>query len=449
MSPAVTVFGALLIIGGGLAVMAWIMTFRLTPPERHAQTRSWLIGWTIRGIGVPFLIWGLMNFGLSWSIQPFMPKVQAALNTPGTFAPAYVRALGSGVFVICTYWAAFTLGWIAVTAAQGLSAETRPHFRALCTTCGLGLCLPAAVFVLIGGWTMAGFAATIILGPLVGYAPAVLRPKKAPPMYARAIARIKFGKYAEAEWEIIRELEKCEEDVDGWLMLAELYATKFNDLGEAQRTILDICDQPQVTAPQYSVALHRLADWQLKLGHDPKSARRSLEKIIYRYPGSHVARMAQLRINQMPETAQELQAQEQVQRIPLPALGDSLDEAAPASETEMSPHAASLQANECVERLRTDPNNVAAREKLARLAAENLGQARMAVDQIQLLLGMANQPPGRRAEWLSLKAAWQIRYLQDAEGARKSLEELAREYPQTPQAFAARHRLEKMARTGG
>ena len=294
---------------------------------------------------------------------------------------------------------------------------------------------------------MAGFAASVILAPLVGYAPSVLKPRKAPPMYARAIARIKFGKYAEAEWEIIRELEKCEEDVDGWLMLAELYATKFNDLGEAQRTILDICDQPQVTAPQYSLALHRLADWQLKLGHDPKSARRSLEKIIHRYPGSHVARMAQLRINQLPETAQELAEQEQAQKIPLPALGESLEENAPAVEPGLSPQSAALQANECVDRLKADPNNVAAREKLARLAADHLGQARMAVDQIQLLLGMANQAPGRRAEWLSLKAAWQIRHLQDAEGARKTLQELTRDYPQTPQAFAARYRLEKMARS--
>jgi hypothetical protein len=381
-----------------------------------------------------------------------MPNVQAALNTPGTFLPAYIRTLGAGLFVICSYWTAFTLGWIVFTTSRGLTAETKPHFRALCLTCSLGLSLPAAVFLLVGGWTMAGFAATVVLAPLVGYAPSVLNPKKTPPMYARAIARIKFGKYAEAEWEIIRELEKSEDDVDGWLMLAELYATKFSDLGEAQRTILDICDQPQVTASQYSLALHRLADWHLKLGRDPKSARRALEKIISRYPASHVARMAQLRINQLPDSATELEEREQPQAIPLPALGDSLDgegrEAQGAGSGAqgggLSPQIAALQANECVERLKIDPNNVQAREKLARLAAEHLGQARMAVDQMQLLLGMANQPPNRRAEWLSLKAAWQIRYLQDREAARKTLEELARDYPQTPQAFAARHRLGKM-----
>lgn len=444
MNSAVTAFSALLFIGGGLAVMAWFMALRVAPRERLAEVRSWLTHWTIKGIAAPFLIWSLMNFGLSWSIQPFMPKVQAAINTPGAFGPAYILALGPGAFVICSYWAAFTLGWVVFRIIQGLTPETKPHFRALCTTCALGLSLPAAVLLLIGGWALAGMAATVILAPLAGYAPSVLNPRKAPPMYARAIARIKFGKYAEAEWEIIRELEKCEQDFDGWLMLAELYATKFNDLGEAQQTILDICEQPQVTASQYSHALHRLADWQLKLGRDPKAARRTMERVIARYPGSHLARMAHLRINQMPHTAQELQEQEQSQTIPLPALGDSLDEASSKVEPASTEHIAALQANECVERLKIDPNNVVAREKLARIAAEHLGQARMALDQIQLLLGMANQPANRRADWLSLKAAWEIKYLHDGPAARKTLEQLAREYPQTAQAFAARQRLVKM-----
>ena len=52
------------------------------------------------------------------------------------------------------------------------------------------------------------------------YGPSILHVKPTPPMYARAIARMKFGKYSEAELEIIRELEKCEDDFEGWMMLA-------------------------------------------------------------------------------------------------------------------------------------------------------------------------------------------------------------------------------------
>ena len=121
----------------------------------------------------------------------------------------------------------------------------------------------------------------------------MLNPPKLPPVYARAIAKMKFGKYTEAEWEIIRQLETCENDFDGWMMLAGLYAEQFDDLPEAERTILELCDQPQINNSQIAVALHRLADWHLKLKDDPESARRVLNKICARMPGSHLAHMAQ------------------------------------------------------------------------------------------------------------------------------------------------------------
>src|SRR2546430_11587326 len=52
---------------------------------------------------------------------------------------------------------------------------------------------------------------------------------------------------SDAELEVLHELEKCEEDFDGWLMLAELYARHFHDLPEADRTIRELCGQPNVT----------------------------------------------------------------------------------------------------------------------------------------------------------------------------------------------------------
>ena len=121
---------------------------------------------------------------------------------------------------------------------------------------------------------MLGLAGIALLAPMAGYGPSVLHAKKTPPMYARAVARMKFGKYSEAEWEIIHELEKCEDDFEGWMMLADLYANNFNDLPEAEQTILEICDQPKTTPSQLSIALHRLADWHLQRAGDPEAARR-------------------------------------------------------------------------------------------------------------------------------------------------------------------------------
>src|SRR5437899_3435494 len=110
------------------------------------------------------------------------------------------------------------------------------------------------------------------------------------------------------------------------MMLAELYANHFRDLTEAERTIIEICSQPKTTPSQLSVALHRLADWQLKLGQDPNAARRALQMVCDRLPGTHLAHMARLRMNQLPLTREDLREQQAAKPIPLPALGDKLDE---------------------------------------------------------------------------------------------------------------------------
>src|SRR5262249_25156093 len=153
---------------------------------------------------------------------------------------------------------------------------------------------PATIIFLVGGWPTFGIGVTLLLAPIAGYGASILQPKTPPPMYARAVARMKFGKYNEAELEIIRELEKSEDDYDGWMMLAELYANQFHNLAEAERTILEICDQPNTTPSQLSVALHRLADWQLKLAQDPDAARRALQMVCDRLKGTHLGHMAQL-----------------------------------------------------------------------------------------------------------------------------------------------------------
>jgi hypothetical protein len=279
---------------------------------------------------------------------------------------------------------------------------------------------------------------------MVGYGRDILQPRKLPPMYARAIARIKFGKYADAEWEILKELENWEDDFEGWMMLAELYANQFNDLPEAERTILQLCDQPITTPSQVSIALHRLADWQLKLGEDPDGARRSLLRIVDRFKTTHLARMAQLRIDQLPASALELQESKASSTIPLPALGDQMD--LPPPTEGMDKAKATKLANACVEQLKQNPNNVTAREKLARLFTEQLGEARLGIEQVRLLLDMPDRSDRERADWLGLIAAWQIKYCDDIAAGRLLLERLMREFPNSVQAFAARRRLELLDR---
>jgi hypothetical protein len=61
-----------------------------------------------------------------------------------------------------------------------------------------------------------------------------------------------------------------------------------------------------------------------------------------------------------------------------------------------------------------------------------------------LLLDLPEQPESKRAEWLGLTAAWHIKYRHDLAAGRRTLERLLQEFPHTPQALAARRRLELM-----
>lgn len=439
-------FLLLMFLSLGFIAIPWLLAIGLTPEKKRDRIRQWLITWSLQGVLVPIVLWAGMNIGISFRLQPFMPAVQAAKNR-GAWATEYFQALGLGLFEVSTYWCALTLAWLAVSATLAADATARKEFRCLCVTCLMALSIPSLLAILVGGLPAAGLAATVLIAPMIGYGREILQPRKLPPMYSRAVARIKFGKYNEAESEIIKELENWEDDFDGWMMLADLYANQFKDLHEAERTVHEICDQPATTPSQLSVALHRLADWHLKLAQDPDAARRALQMVCDRLKGTHLAHMAQLRINQLPASAAELREQKTSQTIPLPALGDQLD--LPPEPSGMDRDKAAKFANAFVEQLKQNPNNVAAREKLARTLAEHLSKAPMGIEQISLLLDMPDRSDAERAGWLGLIAAWQIKYCRNIDEGRRVLERLVREFPNSVQALAARRRLELLSRQAG
>lgn len=444
MSQAIATFFALLFLGILFTAIPWVLAFRLIPEARRGRLFRWLLDWSIKGLVVPVTLWTVINIGFSWDLPPFMPEVQAAKAGGGSWVPELLSVAATGLFITASYWSTLTLGWLLTSAARGSDDASRKEFKSLCLTCLLGLSIPVGLIVVLGGLSTLGFAGTLFLAPMAAYSRNILQPRKMPPMYARAIARIKFGKYTEAEWEIIRELENWEDDFEGWMMLAELYATHFNDLGEAERTVLELCNQPKLSPSHLSVALHRLADWHLKLARDPDAARRALQLICERLNGTHLARMATLRIDQLPCSTAELRDALTARVIPLPALGDQLD--APATPPPLDRHQATKLANSCVDKLKENPNNVQARETLARTLAEQLDQAVVGIEQITLLLNMPDRSDSERAEWLGLIAAWHIKYCQDPVAGRKYLERLVQEFPNSPQSFSARRRLDLLDR---
>ena len=131
-----------------------------------------------------------------------------AQNSGSGWFSAWVQVFSLGLFCVCSYWAAVTLGWATVRVWIRAPEEQRGSLKGITLVCSLFALVPAGLVFLLGGWPFFGLGAVLWLAPIAGYTPVLLRPRKQTPMYARAIARMKFGKYSDAEMEIIQQLEK-------------------------------------------------------------------------------------------------------------------------------------------------------------------------------------------------------------------------------------------------
>ncbi len=424
-----------------VGVVGW--SVRRLSVEAEDEDATFIIDWPwfARGFIVPASLWFLMNIGLSFHLQPFMPAIQFARNAGGNWLTPFLRVMDGGLILIVSFWGAFTLAWLLLRVRRELREDLKLEFHSVCFTALAIMILPAASLIYLGGWWALGLSVMLICVPIASYAaPVIRRPVKAPG-YSRAIARMKFGKYAEAEAEILRQLETAESDFDGWIMLAELHATRFKELREAEQIILDLCLQPDITPSQISVALHKLADWQISVTSDSEAAARSLDLISDRLPGTHLAHMAELRRRQLPQTNAEYREQQEVRPMPLPVIGGDALEKIVADRKDADTHSTVALVNQLSEALTRNPQSISDREKLARLLAEPLGKVELAVEQIELLLGMGDQPGVKRVEWLTLIAGWQLQLLQDEAAAMDTLAKIVSDFPSTQQAFSAQRRL--------
>jgi len=421
-----------------LAREYWFRLFDTEGPTAHRQ----FFRWTCKGLVIPIVVWILINSGLVPGMPILLPEIALTKSRGGNWIQPLARSCAPVLAITGLYWAAITFGWLQALIA--VRVQDRGEFRAQVVFWG-ALLLPVAglIFYLLGPSGL-GLALLVWLLSSVHLTLPLARKQSLPPSYARAVARMKFGKYKDAEREVLVELEKSADNVEGWMMLADLYANHFNDLPEADRTIRELCSQPNIISIQVSLALHRLADWHLNLAQNPASARSALEEICGRLPGTHFARMARQRIDRLPATREELREQQKPKTFKLPALSDELEETQADAPMASNPREATAQADRLVERLKFDPNDAEAREQFATILAECLGETELAIEQLDLLLAMPDQPVRKSAEWLARSAAWQMKHRHDPAAARVRLERLVREFPQTPQAFAAQRRLNLM-----
>ncbi len=404
------------------------------------RSRGELRSWVVRGLVAPLALWVFLNLGLFNALPPIWPPVWKWHAQSGAFLPGVLLSAFAGFHAVGWFWLAVTFGWLAWMIFDRV--KNRRDFGVLAAVVSV-VSIPLAVgIVSLGGPLYAGLAVVCWLLPVIHFTIGDAQTAKATPMYSRAVARMKFGRYEDAEMEVIRQLEHCETDARGWMMLAELYAERFGDLAQADKTVRELCDHPETSPGDMSLALNKLADWHLRIGRNPAAARAALAEICRRMPGTHADRMARQRITRLPASCEELEREtEKIHHVALPPKAARFDEPFPEIKPGLTRADAAALANDLADRLRREPDNTAAREQFAILLAEHLGKVDLAVEQLELLIELPDQPERTVARWLGRIACWRLRLQHDEPAARAIYERLVRSFPHTPEAFEAQRRL--------
>jgi len=276
--------------------------------DEYWRSRRRFLVWAGKGILVPLLVWIFLKVGFSARLPALFPEIVVVRTAGGNWAALFASSsIPAALLLICSFWAATTLLWLVAE----LTIETECHRDLLgsCILWGVLLSPVTGLILYLGGWFGIGLATAVWLMPVARELLAIKAPQRISRPYASALAKFQAGKYTAAERAVLRALEKCEDDIQGWMILAELYAKHFNDLPEAGRIIYELCRQPNITRAQMSDALHRLADWHLRAGDAP-AARRALGEICQAMPHSEFADVARRRVNQLTVVRRESRAEE-------------------------------------------------------------------------------------------------------------------------------------------
>lgn len=259
------------------------------------ETRLWR--WAAKGIAVPMLLWLGFNFVLIPGHVATLPRVALA----GAKAEVWTRIALDLLFpafpLVASCWAAATLAWLVVELVR--HTESRREITGAGIFWGAVLSPVAAGILYAFGGAGVGVALLVLLIPVLRDLLALGQPRRLPPAYERALARLQAGEHSAAEMEILRQLERREDDFKGWLLLAELYARHFGDLAEAERTVREICRQPNLTRAQYSEALMQLGEWYLQFGKNADAAQRTWAEICTLFPHTEFADVARRRLHRL------------------------------------------------------------------------------------------------------------------------------------------------------
>ena len=269
-----------------------------------------------------------------------------------------------------------------------------------------------------------------------GTAPPVPRPA-----YSTAQARQKQGKYLEAIAEVRKQLEKFPTDFEGHLLMAQIQAEDLKDVPAAEQTIQQLCAQPGHVPANIAFALYSIADWNLKIAQDRDAAQRALEQAIVLLPDTEFAITAAQRIAHLG-TAEMLLSPQDRKKYALQEAPRNLGVMSrPPSFVPPERDPGEIAA-EYVKHLEQHPLDSDAREKLAHIYVDHYQRLDLAVDQLEQLIQMPNQPARQVVRWLNLMADLQIRAGVEYETVRATLQRIVDRDPNLAAAENARKRIE-------
>ncbi|HEX7858853.1 MAG TPA: hypothetical protein VF773_00860 [Verrucomicrobiae bacterium] len=408
---------------------------RLGTNEPDWRKRYW--AWLIQGFVFPWLIFCFFNIGWGGQLPPLVPEILEAQRAKAPWFRLWLTWCAIGAMLVAFHWAAITYLWLLNRIVQ--QAEDRREIALNIAFFGFFTFSIASILTYATGWIYIGPAVCFALLPIVHFTVDLVEKPPAHASYDKAIAQLKRGNIQDAEWEVITQLEKSENDFGGWMLLAEMYAKEYRNIEDAARVILDVCKQPGTQAVEISIACHKLADWQLEIAQNPIGARAALELLCRKIPGTHFAFMAQQRIRQIPSSIEEFDEAKKGRKIRLQPLAE--DRSTSEQPDRTSRPDAIAEANRLSEKLTADPNDIPAREKLAYVLGEKLSKINLAVEQLNLLLDLPDATDEQKSKWLAQIASWEFNRDKDSEKFQSALRALLRRYPQTSHAFAAQRRL--------
>lgn len=261
------------------------------------------------------------------------------------------------------------------------------------------------------------------------------------PAYSIAQTRQKQGKYLEAVAEIRKQLDRFPTDFEGHMMLAQIQAEHLKDLPGAELTIQRLCSQPGHAPKNIAFALYSLADWFLKIGQDREGALRALEQIPLLLPDTEFALTAAQRIAHLGDPQMLIPARERRKFVVTAGrqnLGLINDAQAKGPE-EKSPADLAL---EYVHHLEQHPMDTEAREKLAIIYADHYDRLDLALDQLEQMIQLPNQPNRLIVRWLNQFADLQIRSGADYDSVKATLQRIVDLDPNVAAAEVARKRID-------